>query len=124
MVFCNDFVGKNRFQWSDVEIALINGIRLALLEEIYEVNGKKINRFITRPNINKIVESEPSEVAHSESIIQAVCDIFDKPLIINTRGVIYHACLNNILQNIPERSELRECLLNIDDEIAEHGYTH
>lgn len=121
--FCNDFVGKNRFQWSDVELALINGIRLNLPEEIYEVEGKKIDRFVVRPDLRDMLKNDPSEAADSERIIPAVYDIFDSPFIVKTGGEIYHSCLCDILQNIPERSEMLEYLLGIDDEITEHGYT-
>lgn len=121
--FCNDFVGKNRFQWSDVELALVNGVRLSLPDEIYVSGEKRIPKFLGRPNLIKMIEEDPSEAADSESIIPAIYDTFDNPFVVNTGGVIYHTCLNNILQNIPERSEMLEYLLRLDDEIAEHGYT-
>ena len=36
--------------------------------------------------------------------------------------MIYHTCLNDILQNIPENSDLLNYLLQMDDEIADHGF--
>lgn len=121
--FCNDYVGKSRFQWSDSEIALMNGIRLGLPEKFFEGENGKIDRFVGRPSLEEVIKSDPSEAADSENIIPAVCDTFDSPLIVNTGGMIYHTCLNEILQNIPEESEILEYLLGIDDEITEHGYT-
>lgn len=122
--FCNDYVGKNRFQWLDSELALINGIRLNLPEELFVVEGmRKIDRFVGKPSLENMIRDDPSEAADSENIIPGIYETFGSPVIINTGGVIYHTCLNDILQNIPERSEMLEYLLNIDDEITDHGYT-
>lgn len=119
--FCNDFVGANRFQWSDLELSIINGVRLSLPEELFHVNEKVIKRFVNRPDLELMKQTDYSEAADSENIIPAVKELFSEPLIIYTGGLIYHTCLNDILQNIPEDSELLYRLLRIDEDAADHG---
>lgn len=50
--FCNDFIGKSRFQWSDMELAVVNGIRMSLDEKIFQKsNGEIYKRLVSRPSI-------------------------------------------------------------------------
>lgn len=121
--FCNDFVGANRFQWTELELAIINGIRLQLPEDIFQSGNKKLKRFVQRPDLDKMMQTDYSEAADSENIIPSVQDVFQDPLIRNIGGVIFHTCLNDILQNIPENSILLNHLLSLDAEAADHGFS-
>lgn len=124
MFLCNDFVGKNRFQWSDMEIIIANGIRSMLSEELFQLdNGRKLFRFIVRPDVERMIETDPSEAADSEAIIPAIKNIFEEPLIIPTGGIVYHLAIQYILNNIPEDSELLTYLLYLDDEVIKMGMT-
>lgn len=116
--FCNDYVGASRFQWSDLEIAIINGVRASMPDEIFQNH----NRWVKRPDIERMKESDYSEAADAENIIPSIKKLFNSPRIINTGGTIYHPCLNDILKNIPEDSELLEQCLSIDDDVARHGF--
>lgn len=120
--FCNDYVGKNRFQWSDLELAIMNGVRLSLPDEVFTAEDRQLRRYVVRQSLTRMIETDYSEAADSENIIPAVRESFEDALIINTGGVIYHTCLNDILQNIPENSDLLNYLLQMDDEIADHGF--
>lgn len=116
--FCNEYVGATRFQWSDLEIAIANGARAALPEEVF-YNFKK---YIKRPNLEKMKETDFSEAADSENIIPSITKYFQDLKIINLGGTIYSICLNDILENIPEDSKLLHWLLELDDEVAGHGF--
>ena len=120
--FCNDFVGKSKFQWSDMELAIVNGIRVSLDEKIFEKsNGEIYSRILSRPSIDDMNKSDPSEAADSASIIPAIKEVFTNPTIISTGGLIYHLCLNGILSNIEEESDLLQHLLDMDDETIRMG---
>lgn len=122
--FCNDFVGKSKFQWTDMELAIVNGIRLSLSDDIFRRDdGKSYPRFIYRPSIEDMNKVDPSEAADSSEIIPAIKRIFSDPLIIPTGGLIYHLCLNGILSNIEEDSNLLKHLLELDDETIRMGLT-
>ena len=122
--FCNDFVGKNRFQWSDMEIAIANGIRVFFSDDLFILpDGRRMARFIRRPELQHMIETDPSEAADSEAIIPAVKAIFKDPFIVPTGGIVYHNTIQFILNNIPEDSELLTYLLELDNEAIKMGLT-
>lgn len=122
--FCNDFVGKSKFQWSDMELAIVNGIRASLDDCLfYKDNGKCYPRFVHRISVEEMNKMDPSEAADSTSIIPAITKVFSNPTIIPTGGLVYHTCLNGILSNIDEGSLLLEHLLEMDDETIRMGLT-
>ncbi|MDF2511038.1 MAG: hypothetical protein K0S04_904 [Herbinix sp.] len=117
LFFCNDFIGNNRFQWSDMQMAIVNGIRLYLSEDYFNnIDGMKFARFIKAPSMQHMMNTDPSEAADSENIIPAVKKHFKNPTIINTGGLVYHLCLEDILQNMPEESEILKYMLNLDNQ--------
>lgn len=119
--FCNDYVGANRFQWSDLELAVMNGVRQSLPDEVFIVNGKQVQQFVTRNDVEKMKQIDYSEAADSENIIPSIKEIFQNPFIAYAGGTVFHICLNDILQNIPENSDLLKHLLQIDADAADHG---
>ena len=122
--FCNDFVGKSKFQWSDMELAIVNGIRMSLSDDIFQRDdGKLYPRLIYRTSIEDMNKIDALEASDSSDIILAIKKIFSDPLIIPTGGLVYHLCLNGILSNIEEDSNLLKHLLELDDETIRMGLT-
>lgn len=122
LLFCNDFIGNSRFQWTDMQMAIVNGIRLYLTEEYFESrNGNKYPRFLSTPTLQQMMNTDPSEAADSENIIPAVKKYFKNPTIINTGGLVYHLCLEDILQNMPEKSEILIHMLTLDNQTIDFG---
>ncbi|WP_082811921.1 glycosyltransferase [Clostridium sp. Marseille-P299] len=122
LFFCNDFIGNNRFQWSDMQMAIVNGIRLYLAEDYFNnADGSKFTRFLNAPSIQQMMNTDPSEAADSESIVPAVKKYFIDHTIINTGGLVYHLCLEDILQNMPEESEILEYMLDLDNQTIDFG---
>lgn len=122
--FLNDFVGKNRFQWSDMEMIIVNGIRSFLSEDLFVLNdGNKLRRFISRPSLEYMIAADPSEAADSEAILPAIRKIFKEPFIVPTGGIVYHVAIQFILNNISEDSDLLAYLLQLDDQVIKMGMT-
>lgn len=122
--FCNDFVGKSKFQWSDMELAIVNGIRVLLPNSIFEYGSHMLPRQVYKMSIEQMDAIDPSEAADSSAILPAIQKTFVEPFIIPTGGLIYHLCLNDIIINISEGSELLEYLLKLDDETIQMGMLH
>jgi 2-polyprenyl-3-methyl-5-hydroxy-6-metoxy-1,4-benzoquinol methylase len=123
ILFCNDYVGASRFQWSDIELAIVNGVRAMLPDELFVMpNGQRINKWVTKPSLESMIQADPSEAADSASILEAIKKNFESPEIINTGGLIYHLCLNDILQNIKEESDMLQYLLQLDEELCTHDF--
>lgn len=118
---CNDFIGKSQFQWSDMELAIVNGVRALLPDYIYETETGYFNKMIYKLSTERMNEIDPSEAIVSASILPAILNTFEEPFIKHTGGLIYHLCLNGILVNIPEDSDLLENLLSLDDETIQMG---
>lgn len=124
--FCNDFAGKTKFQWSDMELAIVNGIRLLLPDKIFHIcdNGGEIPRGIFRVSVEQMNKIDPSEAADSSAIVPAIERTFKDPFIVQTGGLIYHLCLNDILINIEENSQLLDYMLSLDNETIKMGMQH
>ncbi len=120
--FMNDFVGANRFQWSDIELSYVNRFRALLPPELfYTDKNQYIPVNIGRPSIDKMIQADPSEAADSESIIPAVKNFFPSCFLCTTGGVIYQTALNHILAKISEESPILKWALYTDDVLNDMG---
>lgn len=125
--FCYEYVGKSRFQFTPLELAAANGARLSLPQECFNVPGLENyywKTMQTRPNINDVMQDDPSEAADSENIIPAIRHVFPHAEIVTLGGVIYDLALLDVLTNIPEESPLLQSLLALDDDADSHGLFH
>jgi SAM-dependent methyltransferase len=61
-----EYVGPNRFQWTDQQIALINGI-LERLDVYYLHNQARVH--FGRPTIEEMMRTDPSEAVRSQDIV-------------------------------------------------------
>lgn len=122
--FCNDFVGESRFQWTDMEMAIVNGLRLYLPDKyFYGPEGRIFKRFQTKPEVEQMIQSDPSEAADSSNILPAIEEIFSDATVIPTGGLIYSICLEDIIYNMEENSELLKYMLELDDQTIQFGLT-
>lgn len=123
--FCHDYVGKSRFQFSDMEMAIINGVRIMLPDPLFAgmERGTVIPKYIPRPKLEYMMMVDPSEAADSESILPGIAKVFPEALVIPTGGLIYFKGLEGILRNIEDDSVLLEYLLSLDDEAIRMGLT-
>ncbi len=120
--FMNDFIGKSRFQWSDAELEVINTFRDCLPDDFFVLpDGKPIIKHIDRPNIQLMIDADPSEAADSESIIPSLKKRLKDPKILLTGGVIYHIGLNDIMVNISEESPIMSLALLVDSLASKNG---
>jgi SAM-dependent methyltransferase len=119
VLLLDDFVGPNRFQWSDRQLNLASWVR-SLLSDAYLVNpnnpGESLFRTLQRPSVAGMIKADPSEAADSEAIIPALLRHFPTADIIHTGGVVYMLALNDILANMDEKRDasLLEALLDLD----------
>ncbi|MFW5836694.1 MAG: methyltransferase domain-containing protein [Desulfovibrionaceae bacterium] len=114
--FMNDYVGKSRFQWSDEELSYINHFRRSLPDRVFHsLDGQIVSKEITRPPLDVMLKTDPSEAADSESIIPSLKRRLNSPKIVTTGGSIYHAGLNDILANIEEDSPILTHALTMDE---------
>jgi len=120
--YMDDFIGQDRFQWSDEMLEISSAVRSSLDDRLM-VNPRhpsmKLAREIKRPNAARLIEDDPSEAVESSKIPAAVLKHFPDADLKNTGGVIYHLVLNDVLHNMDEKDDAMTMkLLMIIDELA------
>lgn len=120
--YCDEYVGRNHFQYSMLEITIANGVRVLLPQEVFKApNGDLYPVLTNRPNREQMIAVDPSEAADSENILPAIREAFPQAHIIPLGGVVYNLALMGVLVNIPDDCNLLQELLQIDDDANDHG---
>jgi SAM-dependent methyltransferase len=126
MFYMDDFIGADRFQWSDTILDICESIRKALPEK-YLINPFEPNKLISyrvpRPRYGAMIEADPSEAPDSSRTLQYVKHFFPDAEITLTGGVIYHLALKDIINNFDEDNDREQLalLLAMDDIITSQG---
>ncbi|ATN32918.1 hypothetical protein ACO34A_03770 [Rhizobium sp. ACO-34A] len=118
----DDFIGANRFQWSDRQIELANAFRSGLSPRHIGHHPTTVNRL----SIEEMIAIDPSEAPDSENIVPALRTVFPGARIIPTGGVIYHLALTDVLEFIDEEEDasvLNTAML-LDAAISDLGENH
>ncbi len=126
-----DYVGPNRFQYSDINLEIINNI-LAALPEKYFHHFKKpdelLPQIMTKPSAEKLMSHDPTEAADSENILPAIQRYFPNANITILGGGIARLVLDYIAHNLNEEAEedqtIIKFILLIDDMAAKFGIYH
>jgi SAM-dependent methyltransferase len=120
----DDYVGPDRFQWTDATIQRATGLLQSLTAQqrtdpcqprrtVREVGG--------RPPIDAVIATDPTEAADSSRIRPALNRLFPSSLEwIPTGGLTYLICLDELFENFRSVDELKQLqdLLDIDAEWA------
>lgn len=128
MFAMDDFIGAQRFQWSDRLLGWANRFRATLDDRFFENPGAPgpIPREVKKHSIEGMIKIDPSEAADSENILPAIRASFESPEIHMTGGAIYSLGMNRILVNIDEEedADLLFAALLLDETISEAGENH
>jgi SAM-dependent methyltransferase len=125
----DDYVGPDRFQWTDENLKWASKVRGELNERFLQnphAPGTQLPREVGRPTVEEIVATDPSEAMDSGRILTAVRRNFPSAEIIPTGGALYHIALNDTFCNFTSEDDLaclRQILL-LDEMLAAHGTTH
>ena len=110
----HEFVGPNRFQWTDAQLELVNGFLATLPPRLRRTptGAEKIR--LARPTIASMLAADPTEAIRSAEIPAALRRHFD---VIEERplgGALLHLALGDIAQNFQiEDREARAALENL-----------
>ncbi|MEQ8861712.1 MAG: class I SAM-dependent methyltransferase [Pseudomonadales bacterium] len=123
-----DFVGPNRFQWTDRNLDYIEKVRNALplsLMAATETPGARLRARIERPDPERLMAVDPTEAADSQRIPDAILKHFPHAEIVPTGGAIYHVGLKDILARFTdEDAGWMDFVLMVDQLLADLGETH
>lgn len=112
-----EYIGPSRFQWTDRQIKLINGILAALPEE-YLSRGHRSS--FGRPSVESMMEIDPSEAVRSGDIIPLVDEYFNTRYRADYNGTVMHQLypfLNHALADRarPDFDSILRLILTFED---------
>jgi O-antigen biosynthesis protein len=122
-----EFVGPNRFQWTDTQLNVINSI-LQFLPDRYcrsRKDGVTLKKRHWRPTLREMDQIDPSEAIRSEDILKVLPSYFEILERKDLGGTILHLLLDGIAGNFayenPKDSKLLRLLFEIEDTLMELG---
>ncbi len=119
VMYVEEFVGPDRFQWSDATLALAGLVRQALPDRCFlplPDSDQPLSRQVARPKAALLARDDPSESVQSSRILPAIANTFPNAELIPLGGAIYSLALQDVLHHLNEDDEsdaalLRELLL-------------
>jgi SAM-dependent methyltransferase len=102
----NEYVGPDRFQWTEWQLTEINNFLRSLPERYRRLPGGQLRTCVRRPTIEEMLRHDPSEAVRSSQIEALARERFH---IVERRalgGTLLHMALSNIAQNFdPAKDE-------------------
>ena len=112
----HEFVGPSRFQWTDAQLAAVNGYLDSLPAHLRRLPAGRAKPAMQRPTIEAMIDADPSEAIRSADILEALDPYFE---IIERRdigGTLLHLALGDIAQNFdPSNAEDQQHLQRLFD---------
>ncbi len=121
-----EFVGPNRFQWTDRMLATGRTLLTNLPDRFFDRGDlPPYARGVTRPTIEQMIATDPTEAPDSERIVSEVQRVFPGTRFFPLGGSVYHLALNGILENFEEDDRwILNILLLVDDLMSGLGENH
>jgi len=93
----NEYVGPSRFQWTDCQLALVNGILASMPDGLKTRWGNgRLKKEVHRPGRLSMILNDPSEAVESPFILQYLREMFDIEEEKAYGGTILHLLLKDI----------------------------
>ncbi|HMM36726.1 MAG TPA: class I SAM-dependent methyltransferase [Thermoanaerobaculia bacterium] len=126
LFFMNEFVGPTRFQWSDRQLEVVNGLLRALPARYRRSTvGDGLKERFPRPTVAEMVASDPSEAVRSSEILALAEAHFELLEVRPYGGTILHLLLHDIAGNFsgssPGGPELLEAIADLEWALVSSG---
>ena len=100
LLFLNEFVGPSRFQWTERQLEVVNGLLRVMPEDlrVSRVDGS-VKRRARRPTVAEVIATDPSEAVRSAEILEVASEYFE---ILDVRpygGTVLQLLLDDIAGN-------------------------
>jgi SAM-dependent methyltransferase len=109
----NEFVGPTRFQWTDTQLKLINGLRDALPAELLAGPDGRPTLPISRADVDELSRIDPFEAIRSADIMPLVEQTFTILDRKDYGGTLLHMLLHEIVANFDEGDPNHVALLRM-----------
>ena len=120
----NEYVGPSRFQWTDVQLGLMNELLMLLPERLRRLSGGVRER-IDRLPAEVVAASDPSEAVRSGEIAPLLLSRFELVERRDFGGTLLHPLLAEIIANFDPANESEATILRLliafEDALLGHG---
>jgi 2-polyprenyl-3-methyl-5-hydroxy-6-metoxy-1,4-benzoquinol methylase len=123
----NEFVGPSRYQWTDLQLQLMNvALKLLPQENTHSVWTQDYLREISRPTVEEMIALDPTEAVRSDDIMTVLADYFELLEYKPYGGTILHILLTHIMAsfdvaNPDDQARLRG-LFQFEKTMIENGF--
>lgn len=100
----NEFVGPDRFQWTDAQLHHLNAFCEALPERYRRLASGQVRPPVLRPTIPQMIAFDPSEAVRSSAIVETVRRHFRVVELRELGGALLHIGLSGIIHNFDPAS--------------------
>ncbi len=107
LLIFNEFVGPRKFQWTDLQLLIVNQLLAALPPRLREDQSTpgELKAEVLRPTIEEMDAIDPSEAALSDQIIPLAHRFFEPVAVRSYGGTLLALLLERIMSNFREDSE-------------------
>lgn len=121
----DEFVGPDRFQWTDAQLHHLNGFIQALPSRYRRLVSGGVMPAIVRPTVEQMIALDPSEAVRSSAIMETVGRHFRVVEVRELGGALLHVGLSGIAQNFdpenPEDAAHIEAFFELEDRLMAQG---
>lgn len=109
----NEFVGPNRFQWTDTQLDIVNRLLACLPSKLRHNlrSPEHPKHTVTRPSLDYMHSHSPFEAVCSERIIPALRERFEIVEQNNYGGTILHLLFESIMGNFNEETNREHAVI-------------
>jgi SAM-dependent methyltransferase len=121
----DEFVGPDRFQWTDTQLHHLNTFVQALPDRYRRLASGDVMPAVVRPTIEQMIALDPSEAIRSSAIMETVRRHFRVVEVRELGGSLLHVGLSGIAQNFdpkdPGDDAQLEAFFELEDRLMAEG---
>jgi 2-polyprenyl-3-methyl-5-hydroxy-6-metoxy-1,4-benzoquinol methylase len=114
LLLAQEYVGPNRFQWSDKQLEILYRV-LKCLPEHLRTDPKTgiVKERIERPTIHHMMNMDPSEAVRSSEIIPVLKNHFNIRVLKYFGGAVFHPLFDHIMANFDHKNDSEAALIKM-----------
>jgi SAM-dependent methyltransferase len=124
LLFVDEFVGPARFQWTDVQLEVINRLLASLPDELVvdlSARDGRLKRSVERADPAAHARANPHDAVCSDRILAALDERFERVEVSLYGGAVYHQLFTRIMGNFTAQPELVRALMEFDALLTDMG---
>ncbi|WP_233589961.1 class I SAM-dependent methyltransferase [Acidovorax sp. FJL06] len=122
-LFLDEYVGPDRFQWSNEQLGFINRLADLLPEQLMTTLSGQLKRNFRAPTVEEVIAVDPSEAVCSSNLLPLVGRYFQLVEVRPYGGALLHLLLAETAQNFASESAslYRQCVIAAEEELYRAG---